>query len=168
MADRVGDRVDARARELSMRIDQLVDRVAPVAAGSTQSERATILPYVLGALGRLTPGSTVLVTDAPRGAVSSVLTALGYDVVATPSPGASRVVAAAVVRATSADEIGVEQAARVLEDGGVLVLITNDADRPRLAEWLQGWRIDDQTDAPMEPETGRNLLLTRAVFTRPK
>lgn len=97
--------------------------------------------------------------------MSAVLSALGYDVVTAPPSGGGRRIAAAVVRARSADDAGVEQAAGALEDGGVLVLITQDLDRSRLAQLLEGWRIEDQTDAPTEFEGGARTILTRAVLT---
>ena len=87
MADRIGDRIDARALELGARIDALGERVAPSAAGATQTERSTVLPYVLAALGGVAPGGTVLVTDTARGAISAVLATLGYDVVTIAAAG---------------------------------------------------------------------------------
>ena len=164
MADRIGERVDARAHELGARLDRLAERVAPAAAGSTQSERSTVLPYVLHALGSVTPGSSILVTDTPQEAVSAVLATLGYDVVKVPPSDGGRRVAAAVVRPGSADDGIVEQLVRVMDDGGVIVLITRDADRSRLERWLDGWRIDDQTDVSPEGERAPGMILTRAVL----
>ena len=46
-----------------------------------------------------------------------------------------------------------------------MVLIAEDLDRSGLAQLLEGWRIDDQTDAPLEPEGGPGVILTRAVLT---
>ena len=55
-----------------------------------------------------------------------------------------------------------------MEDGGVIVLIARDSDRGRIAQLLDGWRIEDQTDAPPEREGGPAMVLTRAVLTAPQ
>ena len=163
-ADRIGDRVDARAFELGARIDELTGRVAPTVAGSTQSERSTVLPYVLTALGNVPPGSTILVTDTPGGVVPVVLAALGYDIVTAPPPDGGPRVVAAVVRGASVSDAGVEEAARVMKDEGLMVLITQEFDRPRLEQLLDGWRIDDPTNGRQELESGPGVILTRAVL----
>ena len=51
MADRLGDRIDARARELAARIDAVGERLTPSAVGATQAERLIVLPYVLKSWG---------------------------------------------------------------------------------------------------------------------
>jgi SAM-dependent methyltransferase len=168
MADRVGDRIDARTRELGARIDALGERVGPSAAGATEAERTTVLPYVLTALGRVPPGSTILVIDTARGAVAAVLATLGYHVVSTPPRDRAGRLAGAVLRLGSVDDFGAERAARAMEDGAVIVLIGRDSDRARLAQLLDGWRIEDQTEAPPEPADGAGLTLTRAVLRAPQ
>ena len=167
MTDRVGDRVDMRAHELAVRLDRIAERVAPVAAGSTRTERSTVLPYVLRAVAHVRPGSTIVVGQTQRGAVSEVLATLGYDVVTTPPSDGVRRAAAAVVRPGSADGVSVERVASVLKSGGVMVVIANDHDRSRLAEWLEGWRIEDQTDVPGESDGDQGMILTRAVLPAP-
>ncbi len=49
----------------------------------------------------------------------------------------------------------------------MIVLITRDLDRGRVARLLDGWRIDDQTDGRPEPESGPDILLIRAVLRLP-
>ena len=112
----------------------------------------------------MTPGSSILVTETPQEAVSAVLATLGYDVVKAPPSDGGRRVAAAVVRPGSADDGTVEQLARVMDVGGVMVLIARDLDSSRVGQWLDGWRIDDQTEVPPDAERAARVILTRAVL----
>ena len=114
------------------------------------------------------PGSTVLVSDSPAGAVVAVLATLGYEVVTTPPSNGVRRVAAAVLRLDSVEYFGAERVTQMLEDGGVVVLIGRDSDRARLSEVLDGWRIEDQTDAPPYHEGAPTMILTRAVRSGPQ
>ena len=146
------------------------ERVAPSAAGATETERLSVLPYVLrsrwggvsarqhGAGGR----------HRPEGLFPRVLATLGYEVVTTPPSDGVRRVAAAVLRWIRSMYFGAERAAQAVEDGGVLVLIGQDSDRARLAQVLDGWRIEDQTDALPHQEGSSPLILTRAVRTGPQ
>jgi SAM-dependent methyltransferase len=163
VAERIGERIDARASEIGARIEGLAERVGPAAVGSTERERSTVLPYVLSALGPLPPGSIILVADFSPGSVAGVLAALGYELVTTPSPDPARPVAAAVIRAASVDHGSVEQIARTMKDAGVLVLIAEGLDRSRIEQLLDGWRIEDQTVTRSEREGDPDLILTRAV-----
>ena len=166
VAATIGERIDARANELGVRIDRLAERVQPPAVESTESERSAVLPYVLGALGTLTPGTTILVADATRGAISTVLASLGYDVVTTPLPEGAQQVAAAVVR-SSGDRATVEQVVRMVQPGGVVVLITEGRDRAGIEKMLDGWQIEDETVTQPQRESAPRLTLTRASLPAP-
>ena len=167
VAATIGDRMDARASELGARIDGLAERVQPAAIASTESERSAVLPYLLSAVGTFTPGTTILVADATRGPVSIVLASLGYDVVTTPYPEATAPVAAAVVRTKSVDHTQIEQVLRMVQPGGVVVLITEGPDHARIEQLLDGWQIEDETVTQPQRESAPGLTLTRACLPVP-
>ncbi len=158
----IGERIDARASELGGRIDGLAERVQPPAIDSTESERTVILPYVLGAVGRLTPGTPVLIAGTAPGAVSLVLGSLGYDIVTTPLHEASRHVAAAVIRTESVDDSTVEQVVRQVQPGGVIVLIAEERDHAEMEQLLDGWQIEDKTVTEPQRASAPSLSLMRA------
>lgn len=165
MADRVADRVDARARELAVRLDHLAERVTPTAAESTLRDRTSVLPYVLAALGGLTPGKTVLVADASRGAVAAVLAALGYDVVeSTPRESAVRV-SGAFLRTSSHDAAALTRVAQTMEPGGILVLLAEGYELPEDAFSPAQWQVDDRTSVGRVPPPP-SVTLVRAISRR--
>ena len=163
----LGERIDARANELGARIDGVAERVQPAAIASTESERSAVLPYVLSALGTLTPGSSIFVADATGGPVSLVLGALGYDVVTTSLPEADQQVAAAVVRAEAVDQTIIEQVVRAVQPGGVVVLIAEGPDHLEIEQLLDGWRIEDKTVMQQQVASAPTLTLTRASVPAP-
>lgn len=158
----LGDRIDARANELGARIDGLAERVGPTAIESTQSERSEVLPYVLEALGALTPGATILIAEATQGPVSIVLRSLGYQVVTAPLPEAAPPVAAAVVRTKSVDDPAIEQVGRMVEPGGIVVLIAEGPKRAEIEHLLDGWQIEDKTVTQSRRVSTPRLTLMRA------
>lgn len=161
VAATLGERVDARASELGARIDGLAERVQPAAIQSTQSERSDVLPYVLRAVGTLTPGTSIFVTDPTRGPISGVLASLGYDVVTTPLPQPASAVAAAVVRAHSVDQASLEQLVGMVRPGGVVVLITDERNHAEI-ELFDGWKIEDKTVTMPQRDGALSLTLLRA------
>jgi SAM-dependent methyltransferase len=168
LAGTIGERIDTRASELAARLDGLGERAQPKVVASSERERSAVLPYVIRSLATLVPPSTILVTDSSGGAVAAMLTTLCYDVVTTPPPDPARRVAAAVVRATSVDDGSVEQAVRAVQPGSVVVLITEESDRARIEQLLDGWRIEDETAAQSEYDGAPGLTLMRASLPAPE
>lgn len=168
MATIVGERVDARANELGASIEGLAQRISPAVVQSTKGERSDVLPYVLRALGKLTPdAATILVADATRGPVSAVLGSLGYHVVAMPLDEGAQPVAAAVVRAALLDPATVEQVLRDVQPGGVVVLITEGPDHAAIGQLLDRWQLEDETVTQPQREGSPSLTLRRASLPRP-
>jgi SAM-dependent methyltransferase len=160
LAATISERIDERASELGARIDGLAERVQSPSIESTASERSAVLPYVLGAVGRLTPGATILVGDAVNGAISVVLGDLGYEIATTPSPDTSA--EAAVIRADRIDHARIEGVIRTVRPGGVVVLIGEGLDQTTIDHLLDGWLIEDKTVTEPQREGGASLTLTRA------
>ena len=168
IAATIGDRIDARANELGARIDGLAQSAQPARIESTQSERAAVLPYVLCAVGTLAPGTTIFVAEATSGAISSLLGALGYDVVTPAVPDTARpVAAAAVLRTESVDPTSVEQIVQRVPPGGDVILITEGPDHGGVEQLLDGWDVEDQTRIQTPGEKAPWLTLTRASLPAP-
>lgn len=168
VAATIGDRIDVRASELGARIDALAERVETPVVGSNQSERSVVLPYVLGAIGTLTPGSAVVVADSAGGAVSTVLSSLGYEVLGTPLSESAPLVGAAVIRVRTPDHDMIEQAVRSVQPGGLVVLITEGAKHVEVEELLDGWEIEDETVTQQQRESVPSLALMRASLPASK
>jgi SAM-dependent methyltransferase len=163
LAATLGERIDMRANEIAWRLDRPGQTVAARVVASTEHDRSSVLPYVVKALANVVPRSTVLVTESEDDPVPAVLETLGYVVVTTKPAAGARPAVAAIVRAQSADDPIIEQALRGMDDGRVIVLIMDQFDRPRLEQSLNGWRIDDQTDAEPTAEGQPNIIMARAV-----
>ena len=168
MAASIVERIDARTGELGARIDELAEKVAPPRVESTPSDRCIVLPYVLGAVGGLRPGTSIAVADASSGSISLVLGSLGYNVVTVASGGTASQVPAALIRAKSIDAEGIRPILKLLQPAGMLVLIIDGENRALIHSLLDRWHIEDETVTDPRSEGGERMTLVRASLSIPE